>query len=670
MWLFTNPPKQLLEKKYGFNADAKWLTHVQKSSVRFPRGSGSFVSPDGLVMTNHHVAAGAIERLSSKEHDYVRDGFHAKRPADELKCEALELNVLQEIVNVTKRVNDAVKPGLSPEKAAEARRAVISDIEKESLDKTKLKSQVVTLYQGAIYHLYRYKKYTDVRLVFAPEGQIAFYGGDPDNFEYPRYDLDVTFFRAYEDGKPARTPHYLKWSSAPLAENDLVFVAGHPGRTSRMLTVAELEYLRDVGYPFLMQRLNRLEVLYSTFSDRSAENRRQAKTALFGVQNSRKAYIGMMAALLDPTIMGIRRKDEKRLRAEAARNEKLAEARGAWDRIAKAQKVRARHIHRYTMLEGGAGFNSSLFGIARTLVRAGDELPKPNKDRLSDFGDAKLPSLKLQLFSKAPIYEGFETAKLTDSLTFLANQLGGNDPLVKKVLAGKTPSERAYELVSGTKLKDVAVREELFKGGKEAVAKSNDPMLKLARLVDAASRAERKVIEDEVEEVKNQAYAQIAKVKFALEGTSTYPDATFTLRLAFGTVKGYQEQGRNVPFRTTFAGLYRRAKANNFKAPFDLPDRWVKAQGRLNLKIPFNFVMTADIIGGNSGSPVINRNAEIVGLIFDGNIQSLAWEFAFSDRQARSVAVDAQGIIEALRKVYDANDLADELTGRKAVSRR
>jgi len=329
---------------------------------------------------------------------------------------------------------------------------------------------VVTLYQGAQYHLYRYKKYTDVRLVFAPEGQIAFFGGDPDNFEYPRFDYDVTFFRVYENGKPASTPNYLRWAGKAVEEGDLNFVAGHPGRTSRLLTVAELEYLRDTGLPFVMHRLNRLEVLYATYSDRRAENRRQAKNVLFSVQNSRKAYIGELAALLDPEVMSARREQEKRLREKAAMDEEFSEARGAWDRIAAVQKVRAKNIRRYTLLEGvAAGFNSQLFGIARTLVRAADELPKDNKDRLSEYTESALPSLKLRLFSKEPIYPGFETAKLADSLTFLANELGAESPLVKKVLAGKSPADRAYELISGTKLLDVGVRQKLFKGGKEAV---------------------------------------------------------------------------------------------------------------------------------------------------------------------------------------------------------
>ena len=670
MWLFNNPPRDHLKKKYDFDVTQEWLDHVQKSSVRFNSGgSGSFVSPDGLVMTNHHVGADCLQKISDEKHNYLRDGFHARTRAEEHKCTDLELNVLISIEDVTERVKAAVKADMSPDRAFSARRAVMAEIEKESLEKTGLRSDVVTLYQGGLYHLYRFKKYTDVRLVFAPEQQIAFFGGDPDNFEYPRYDLDVCFFRVYENDKPAQIEHYLKWSKSGAKDGELIFVSGHPGRTDRLATLAELDYLRDIGFPYLLQRLNRLEVLLMAFSARNEENARQAREFLFGVQNSRKARVGGLAALLDPDLMARKKEQEKKLRAKAKEDASLKDARDAWDRIAAAQKVRAANMREYTLLEGArggaAGFNSELFDIARTLLRAAEEKPKPNSRRLREFRDSNLESLEFQLFSEAPIYDNFEKVKLTDGLTFLANELGADNPLVKKVLAGKSPSERAYELVSGTKLKDVKLREKLYKGGKEAVNASHDPMIELARLVDPEARKVRKTIESEVEEVQRQAYAEIAKVKFALEGTSTYPDATFTLRLSFGQVKGYEEDGKHIPFETTFTGLYKRSAEHHNREPFNLPPRWVEKKDRLNLKTPLNFVSTADIIGGNSGSPVINRRAEVVGLIFDGNIQSLALDFAYSDEQARALAVHSSGIVEALRKVYDAGALADELTGPK-----
>jgi hypothetical protein len=676
MWLFNNPPAKYLKERYGFDVTRQWLEHVQKSAVRFNNGgSGSFVSADGLVMTNHHVGADCLQKMGDEQHNYYRDGFHARTRAEERGCTDLELNVLMDITDVTERVNAAVKPDMPPDKAFAARRAVMAEIEQESTKETGLRSDVVTLYQGGQYHLYRYKQYTDVRLVFAPEQQIAFYGGDPDNFEYPRYDLDVCFFRVYEDGKPAKIEHYLKWSKEGATKDELVFVAGHPGRTSRLNTVAELEYLRDTGVPFLLQRLNRLEVLLLAFSGRSEENARQAKELLFSVQNSRKARVGGLAGLLDPALMARKREQEHRLREAADKDDNLKPARTAWDRVARAQKLRAEHIRRYTLLEGAAGFNSIPFGIARTLARAAEELPKPNTERLREFRESNLKSLKLQLYSEEPIYATYEAVKLADALTFLAGQLGYNDELVRKVLAGKSPQERALELVRDTKLynqKDpekqqsaVGLRKKLFEGGRQAVDAAGDPMIALAQLVDAESRAERNVMETQVEEVQRQAYADIAKVKFALEGTNTYPDATFTLRLSFGVVKGYEENGQHVPFETTFGGLFRRAKEMNYRPPFDLPERWVKVKGRLDPQTPLDFVCTADIIGGNSGSPVINRDAEVVGLIFDGNIQSLVLDFVYVEEQARAVSVHSRGIVEALRKVYDAGDLADELTGRK-----
>jgi hypothetical protein len=669
MWLFNKPPRAYLEKHYHFDPTDKWLDHVQKSSVRFNvGGSASFVSPDGLVMTNHHVGSDAIQKLSTDEHNYLRDGFFAKTRKDELKCTDQELNVLISIEDVTEQVNAAVKPEMSTEEAFKARRAVIAEIEKKSFEQTKLRSDVVSLYSGAQYSLYRYKKYTDVRLVFAPEQQAAFFGGDPDNFEYPRYDLDISFFRVYEDDKPAKTENYLKWSKEGAKDGELIFVSGNPGRTDRNDTVAELEYLRDHGYPFALERLYRWEVLLSVFSGRSAENARRAKEDLFDIQNSRKARVGgltMPMGLMDSRLMDKKKAAEKVLRDKVAEDPKLKEAKDAWNRIAEAEKVRAANARKYTVLEGGAGFHCTLFGIARHLLRAGEERAKPNTERLPDYRDTNLDSLKQELFSEEPIYDNLEEAQLTDGLTFLAEQLGYQHELVQKVLLGKSPQVRAAELIQGTKLKDVAVRKKLYEGGKEAVEKSHDPLMVVARIVDPESRALRKIMETQVDEVKKQAHLQIEKVRYAIEGASNYPDATFTLRLSFGVVKGYKEHGKEVPAFTDFAGLYERAKDHDYKEPFDLPKRWVERKDKLNLKTPFNFVCTADIIGGNSGSPVMNEKAELVGIIFDGNIQSLVLEFGFTEEQARAVAVDARGIIAALDKVYDAKSLVDELLGRK-----
>jgi hypothetical protein len=666
MWLFNNPPRKLLKEKYNFEPTDQWLEHVQKSSVRFNSGgSGSFVSPNGLVMTNHHVGADCLQKLGDKDHNYYRDGFWAKTRADEKRCHDLELNVLMSIEDVTERVNAAVKRGTPPEEAARARRKVRADIEKESLDKTGLRSDVVTLYHGGQYHLYRYKKYTDVRLVFAPEQQIAFFGGDPDNFEYPRFNLDMCFFRVYENDKPAKPEHYLRWSNAGATNDELVFVSGHPGRTNRQNTVADLEFLRDGDYPHALRRLNGREVMLLSYSGRSDENAREARKLLFSVQNGRKARDAILAGLLDPALMNQKAVAERTFREAVHNDPRLKDAESAWDKISEALKTERENYRQYDVLENAAGLTSRYFEIARTLVQAALEYPKPNGDRLPEYRDSNRESLELELFSDEPIYDNFERAKLGSSLTFLTQQLSYNDKLVRQIMDGKSPDERADELVRDTKLKDVAERKRLYEGGLKAIEESTDAMIRLARLVDPEAREVRKTMETRVEEVKRQAYAQIARAKYALEGASTYPDASGTLRLSLGVVKGYEENGTQIPFETTFAGLYERSAEHHGRPPFDLPPRWVQAKDKLDLSTPLNFVCAADVWGGNSGSPVINKDAEVVGLIFDGNIQSLVFDFIYTEKQARTVAVHSRGIIEALRKVYRNDALADELTGKQ-----
>lgn len=665
MWLFNAPPREILRRQYNFEATDEWLQHVQKSSVRFNSGgSGSFVSEDGLIISNHHVGADALQKLSDAEHNYLRDGFHARTRAEEKKALDLELNVLMSIEDVTDRVKAAVKPDMSSEQAFLARRAVMAEIEKESLDKTGMRSDVVTLFRGGQYHLYRFKRYTDVRLVFAPEQQIAFFGGDPDNFEYPRYDLDFCLFRAYENDQPVKPRHYLKWSPQGVADGDLVFVSGHPGRTDRSMTVAELKYTRDYAMPYRLQVLHRREVTLLAFSERSQENARRAKDNLFGVQNSRKARRGMLAGLLDPALMAKKAQAEEKLRQAVRSNPNLKGVENAWNEIVRAQEIIKENALFYRLLEVPDAFNSSLFHIARTLWRSAVERPKPNGERLREFTDSARESLELDLFSEQPIYEDLEQVLLADSLTWLAEQLGADHELVRKVLAGKSPQDRAAALVHGTKVKDVELRRSLYRQSSAELEKSEDPLILLARLVDEPARAVRKVIETQ-DEVLQQAHARITQAKLATSQEPIYPDATFTLRLAFGQVKGYADQGRSIPFQTTFEGLYDRSREHQNQPPFDLPPRWIEAKSKLDLKTPFNFVSTADIIGGNSGSPVINRQAEFVGIIFDGNIHSLVLDFLYTDKQARAVSVNSQAIIESLRKVYDAGHLADELLGTK-----
>src|SRR6266403_361342 len=491
MWLFNAPPVKQFKEKYQFEPTPQWLDHLQKSSVRFNSGgSGSFVSANGLVITNHHVGADTLQKISDAQHNYLRNGFYAKTQADEIKSTDLELNVLMSIEDVTTRVSGAVKPGMTSDQASSARNAVIAAIEKESKEKTGLRSDVVTLYQGGAYHLYRYKRYDDVRLVFAPEQQMAFFGGDPDNFEYPRFDLDICFFRVYENGQPAKIDNFLKWNARGPNDGELTFVSGSPGKTDRQLSLDDLADIRDRFLPYLLGMFNRREVLGIAYGERSFENARKAREDLFGDQNNRKRYDGYLAALLDPEVWSLLQAREQKLRDAIPRNPKLRSTGPAYDRIKKAQAEIARNAPLYNYLEqerpitvgyrGPRAFYGNLFKYARLLTRTIDERAKPNGERIATFRDSAKESLELELFSTEPVYDDYEILRLTDSLTDFASQFGANDPLVKKVLAGKSPHGRAVELVSGTKLKDVAVRKGLSRKDAAAVDAAHDPMIDLA----------------------------------------------------------------------------------------------------------------------------------------------------------------------------------------------
>lgn len=665
MWLYNNPPLKVLKERYNFEPSQEWLDHLRMSSVRFNSGgSGSFVSNNGLVLTNHHVGADTLQKISTKDKDYIKTGFYAKTQADEVPAKDLELNILLSITDVTDKVNAAAKPDMTPGDAALARRKVMNELESAALegkDKNKFRADVVTLYNGGAYHLYQFKRYTDVRLVFAPEKDIAFFGGDPDNFEYPRYDLDVCFFRAYEDGKPAQPEHYLKWSEAGTKEGDLTFVSGHPGRTSRGLTMAHLEYIRDKLAPYQLNYLRRLEVLLKTYSDRSQENKQEAQEDLFGIQNSRKARLGGMGGLQDPVLMGKKAKEEADLREAIAKDPKLKDYEGAYAEVESTLKYAREYFIDNNLWERGQAFHSDLFGKARTLVRIAEEKAKPDGERLREYRSSGIKSLELALFSEAPIHDNLEVVQLADSLGMMVELAGVDHPLVKKILAGKSPTERASELVRGSKLGQLSERKRLYEGGKDAIAASNDPMIQLAKLVDDEARKVRKAFEEKVEEPQRQAYGKIAKARFAVQGTGVYPDATFTLRLSFGPVKSYEENGQKVPAFTTLNGAFERSKAQGNVDPFMLPESWHKAKDNIKLDTPFNFVSTADIIGGNSGSPVVDRKGEFVGIIFDGNIQSLVLDYAYSDAIARAVSVDSRGILESLKSVYGTTDLVNEL---------
>lgn len=666
MWLYNEPPTAKIKAKYGFELTQQWLDHVRLSSVRFNNGgSGSFVSADGLTFTNQHVGAQCVQQLSTEGKDYLKTGFYAKTHAEEAKCPSLELNELVGIEDVTDKVNAGIKPEMSAAEAGQAQRAAMSQIEKDCTTATGLRCDVVTFYSGQVYNLYKYKKYTDVRLVFAPEFDAAFFGGDPDNFTYPRYDLDITFFRVYEDGHPAHLDNHLQWSKTGVKDGDLVFVSGHPGSTSRLQTMVQMEFTRDVAYPRNLAFYARRIAVLQDFSKQSEENARIAKEDIFGLQNSQKAVTGYMTGLTDKSIMDAKTSDETKLHAAYKADTKNAGKPDPWDEIAQAMKTQREIYLQLTYLERLRGFASGLSQIARILVRAAEEKPKPNAERLREYRDSALPSLEQQLFSTAPVYKNLDTVVLADSLADLQDTLGKDNPDVKNVLNGRSPADAAKEIIAGTRLDDVAVRKQLYEGGQAAINASNDPLIVAIRTVEPDALAVRKTFDDKVDSVVRLNGAAIAKARFAQSGFSLPPDATFTLRLSYGAVKGYEENGKHIPPYTVMGGAYEHAAEHNNQPPYNLPESWMKSKAKLDLKTPLNFVSTADIIGGNSGSPTVNKQGEVVGIIFDGNIQSLPWQFAYSDVQGRAVSVDSRGIQEALRKIYGANALADELAGTK-----
>lgn len=653
MWLFNDLPLEYLRDRYSFKPTDAWITRLMQSSVRFNSGgSGSFVSSNGLVLTNHHVASDTLHKLSTADRNLIEDGFLAASPGEELKAPDLELNRLVDIIDVTEKVSAAVTPDMSPEHAVTARRAVIAEIEKESLDRTGLRSDVVTLFGGAKYHLYRYKKYTDVRLVWAPETKIAFFGGDADNFEYPRYCLDATIMRVYEQGKPAKIESFLPWADRAVDEHELVFVSGHPGRTQRIFTVEALQYLRDHRIPYVLDYLRRKEILMQQFGLGGKEQERLARDELFGIQNSRKAYGGMLAGLQDPaTIIEKQRRQNQVVEATRA-SEKFAGHADAWGQVAALQKQKKESIGQIS------SFRSRLYDLAESIVLLAAEDAKPNAQRLPEFSVANRESLLQDLLSDAPIYDDLERVKLADELSRLVELRGGSDPLVEKILNGKSPRMRAAELVSGSKLKDVEQRKRLVEVGGPLVDKSDDPLILLAKMMQPEYRRLR-TQRDQIDEQEKQAYAKITEASIAANGSGGYPDATFSLRLALGTVQGYNEDGNDISAWTTMGGAFAHEKQHAGQDDYELPVSWKKAA--INPATQFNFVCTADIIGGNSGSPVVNRKGELVGLIFDGNIQSLTADYIYTFQQARAVSVSGTAIREALAKVYGAGALAAQL---------
>jgi len=657
MWLLNDPPIDLIRQKYGFTLTPEWIEHAQKSAVRFNSGgSGSFVSAEGLIITNHHIGGDCLKKLSPSGKDYYRDGYSSGSRDKELKCPDLELNVLESIEDVTEQVNAAVKPDMNPENAATERKKRMAEIEKASLDQTGLRSDVVTLYHGGLYHLYRYKKYTDVRLVFSPEQAIAGFGGEVDNFEFPRFNFDINFFRAYENNNPVHPKNYLKWNAAGAAENDLIFAFGNPSITSRLDTVASLKFRRDVLVPYTVNRLHYREVSLEQFKNLGKKEAQMLGDELHDTANSRKLVNGYYQGLLDSALMQKKETEEKQLRSATS-----VDGIDPWTHIENSVTRRKEFWLEYMLLEKGDGLDSSLFQIARHLTRMASELPKPGPERLREYRDSNLESLKQELYSTAPIAIPLEKVRLKGSLSFLAESLGGDHPMVAQILEGKSPEARAAELVDGSKLKDPEERKKIADGGINVIEQSNDSMIQLARKIDARSRELRKLYEGEVEEVERQAYAKIELAKFRGSNTLKYPDGTFTLRLAYGIVKGYRESESQIPYATTLAGAFQRAEEHENHEPFSLPESWQKNKQNLNLNAQLNFVSNADTYSGNSGSPILNRAGEFVGINFDRNRYGLTRNFVYEPELGRQISVHPAGIDEALRKIYNASYILKEL---------
>lgn len=668
LWTFDNLPLQTMLQRYHAAPNAEWIRKVQLASLRFnDGGSGSFVSANGLVLTNHHVALGQLQKVSTSTQDYVKNGFYARTRQQELKCPDLEINQLISMENVTKRVKSVIHSNVSEKEQNKARKAEIARIESESTKQTGLRSDVIELYQGGEYWLYRYKKYTDIRLVMAPEAQAAQFGGDPDNFTYPRYALDYAFFRIYEQGKPIHPTYYFKWSKTGLKEGELVFVSGHPGHTYRLDTLAQLEFQRDYPLPVQLAYMKQLHDELMNYSAQSTEKARRAFGLIQRIENRMKAYKGMLAGLQNTSLMVQKESEENELKNKVIQNKNLTKYADAWSHLATAMQEYAKNYKTYVYrnitgtTDPDPVNESRLTFLAGNIVRYVYEIQKPNEKRYEEFRDSALQSTRLQLLSPAPIYPDFEQLRLTNALNTSLKQLGANDIFIKIALNGQTPEVVAEKLVSETKLFDPLVRKQLLDGGIKAVNASKDPLIVWARKLDPIIRKLRSWHEDDIESVETIEGAKIANARFDIYGKSTYPDATFTLRLSYGKVAGYEEYGQHIPYQTEFKGLYERANQFAYKPPYNLAEKVKAKQQAIGLSTPLNFVATNDVIGGNSGSPVLNISAELVGLIFDGNIQSLSWDYVYNDVQARSIAVSSIAILASLRKVYDMNGLADEL---------
>ncbi len=669
MWLFTAPPVKQLEEKYEFEPTSEWLEHIQKSCVRMGQdGSGSFVSSNGLLMTSHRVGSDQLEKLGTSQRDLLETGFYARTKEEELKCPDFEVQALWSVADVTGFVLRGVKADMKPSDKYYVTRARMAIVAKRAEKATGLHCEVMPLQYGSRYYLYRYRRYTDVRLVMAPERAVAQFGGNPSSFEFPRFSFDVCFFRVYENGEPLQTEHRLPWSESGAADLELVFVAGHPGKSERLLTVGHLKHLRDFEYPLMLDYLRRRVSQLQDFSARSAEHARIARGELTDFQTARMSKTGTLAGLHDPEFFRHRVKKQMALRQSVKDDAKHERLWGeAWNQIASANRTDRRQFPRFMALEGqGTGGGSRLYGMAKHLVRLASELTKFSIQRLPKYQDTNLDSLYQKLYSPAPIHDELEIDRLTSAFSYLAERFGADDPLVTKVCAGKSPRDQAVHLVKGTMLEDIESRKSIADGGPAAIIASTDPLVRLIYDLEIQVWKIRWDHDTDVLAIERDAYSRIAAAQFSLDGgdgDGSYPESDGSLRLAFGPIRGYTEDGQDIPPFTTCTGLFDRHKHEDGLERFALPKRWVDHKDEIDPATPLNFVSTADINGGNSGSPVLNRKGEVVGLVFDRNAHTHTWPFTYDDQRGRAIAVDSRAVMEILRKVYDAGKLADEIAG-------
>jgi len=654
MWTFDNFPSATVKEQYGARIDAAWLDRVRRSTIRLANCTASFVSPEGLILTNHHCVRSCLADLSTRETSLEENGFIARQRSEERRCETQVADVLQSMEDITGKVAAAVA-GLDAGAANDARKQTLTRLESECERDTQLKCQSVTLYQGGQYFLYRYKRYTDVRLVLAPEADIAAFGGDPDNFQFPRWSLDYSLLRAYEDGKPAKSADYLPIRFEGPQAGEFVLVPGHPGSTSRLDTRAELEFARDVVMPNWLLRYSELRGRYIQFGKGGESAARIVEAPLSNIENGIKVRRKLLDTLHEDAMLDAKSAAERELRAKTAGDAAFGDP---WADIDGAVAVQRNIYLPYAFLEGAAGFNSAAFRYARTLVRAAAERPKENTARLREYTDTALPRLERQTLAPVPVYPELENLTLSWSLERMREWLGPDHPVVKQLLAADSPDTLAAKLIAGTKLLDPAERKRLWDGGQAAIDASDDPLIRLAVAIDAPSRAVRKQYEDEVEAPISAASEKIAAARFKAYGTHVYPDATFTLRLNYGTVAGWKERGEDVAPFTYLKRAFERATG---EPPFRIPASWEQVRDTLDMDTPFCLSTTSDIVGGNSGSALVDAQGRIVGLLFDGNIHSISGNYWFDTAKNRAVAVHPAIIRESLQKVYRADAILREL---------